>query len=390
MGPGGEPHADASWVVDRARSWLAEHRDQDAFLYLHLMDPHHPYRSHDDPDLVVPDLISLANRQRPEEPGERQLLAPLYAGEVRHVDAILGPFLAALPATATLVLTADHGESLGERSCWGHGLNLYQESLAVPLLVRAPAVAPGSDERVVDHLATAPTLLALADVPAPAEMTGTSLLAANADEREAAVISSTFGSGPLRWAWRRGRDKVVLHLAPQPGLGASARSRMREGAPLAPGLFGYDLAHDPGELTPGPLTDDAMAAAGAAFAASAGRLVPGLQVLLWRRPGPLMLRLSRLADAEVVQAWSTAPIAAATVDGELVVRCRDASDLCAVGVASSSPPGSGVVAVDGESPGLVALGQPGIAAAWWNDPRSLVVTGHEETLDRLRALGYIE
>ncbi len=92
-GHGGAEHPDATWVVDGARSWLSRHGGEDAFLYLHFMDPHFPYRDHDDPARSPPDLQALASGQRPEAPGDRELLAQLYAGEVRHVDRVLGPFL---------------------------------------------------------------------------------------------------------------------------------------------------------------------------------------------------------------------------------------------------------------------------------------------------------
>jgi len=56
-------------------------------------------------------------------------------------------------------------ESLGERGCWGHGLNLYQESLLVPLVMRGPGIPSGDVEEPVQLLDLAPTVLAAVRIP---------------------------------------------------------------------------------------------------------------------------------------------------------------------------------------------------------------------------------
>lgn len=72
----------------------------------------------------------------------------LYADGVRHVDQQVGRLMAYLhaeelePDTA-LVFVSDHGEMLGEHDAWGHVDQLWQESLQVPLIVKAPGLARG-------------------------------------------------------------------------------------------------------------------------------------------------------------------------------------------------------------------------------------------------------
>ncbi len=187
-----------------------------------------------------------------------------------------------------VVLTSDHGESLGERDCWGHGLNLYQESLHVPLLMRGPGIARGTVEEPVQHLDLAPTLLDLVGVPVPAEMVGRSLLDGGSSR---AIVSSTFGAGPLRWSWRLRDDKVLLRMAEQRGLGEVARSKMLGGGRREPGVFAYDLADDPAEENPKALPAALAEPVTRAFVETAGRLVPGLQVGLVSHDGPISARL---------------------------------------------------------------------------------------------------
>ncbi len=105
---GGLP--DASWVVAQARGWLDAHAGEHAFLYLHLMDPHEPYRDHENGG-PRPDLFGLAHRNREASAQEQLHLRDLYDGEVRHVDHALGPFLESVGDDAVVVFTSDHGEA---------------------------------------------------------------------------------------------------------------------------------------------------------------------------------------------------------------------------------------------------------------------------------------
>lgn len=399
-GDGDRVAPDGSWVVDGARRFLAAHRGEDAFVYLHLMDPHEPYRRHRGAGPEPPPLKPLATRSREATAEEAELLRELYAGEVRHADAVLAPFLAELPGTAVVALVADHGEGLGEHGAWAHGLTLHQGAIHVPLMVRGPGVPAGDVDGPVQLLDLGPTLLAVAGEAPDPGWVGRSLLDGGS---RTPLVSATFAAGPMRWAWRFGSHKVVIRTREQPGLGADSRTRLSEARPLPPGAFHVDLGGDPGEDRPGPIPGALTADVGAAFAGSAGRLVPGLQLLAWDGDGPLTQELGFDGDAEVVQAWSTGAVEVASGHGRLLLRCASASPLCAVAVASGSVPGS-VTPLASDLPWPdVTMGEavdprtlappvePGRGAfLWWNPERPLVVGGHEATLERLRALGYID
>ena len=388
-GQGSAEHPDASWVVDAGRSWLEGHRGENAFLYLHFMDPHYPYRDHRDSAVIAPDLPALAAGIRPAAAGERELLSKLYAGEVRYVDRVLTEFLSELPDDAVVVLTSDHGESLGERDCWGHGLNLFQEALNVPLMMLGRGVAPGFVEEPVQLLDLAPTLLDLVGIPVPTEMAGRSLLNGGSSR---AIVSSTFGAGPLRWSWRLGDDKVLLRMAEQPGLGEVARSKMLGGGRREPGAFAYDLEDDPAEENPRALPSALAESVTRAFVETAGRMVPGLQIGVVNLGGPISTRLEIDGTFEVVQAWSAAPMTVELTGDRLELSCENAYPICFLGVAVE--PESAMISTENGEWRLDELGLPESLSDglnfWWNPARPLIVGGYDETLERLRALGYIE
>ncbi len=400
-GHGSSHHPDATWVVDNARAWLAAHRGENGFLYLHLMDPHEPYRDHSGRGRVAPSLQPFAHRDRVATASETALFKDLYAGEVRHVDQVLTPFLHDLGPHAVVALTADHGEALGEHGCWGHGLNLYQEALHIPFMLRGPGVAAGESGQPEQLIDLTPTLLDLVGVERERSMIGRSMLSGGS---RVPLVAATFGAGPLRWCWRRGADKVVIRMAPQPGLASVARSTMEEGHPLPTGAVAFRLDRDPQENEPLPLDGKLTLAAGRAFVATTARFVPGLQVLAWGEHGRLRLSLDVSGKLEPAQVFAVAPVALRREGRHLSLSCTEAFPVCGIaGTVVPKPwhvrlPADGGRWLDHEGGGTVPLTDlseppylqaPGVLV-WWNPPRERLVKGYRETLRRLRDLGYLQ
>ena len=235
---GGSP--DATWAIDHAGAWLASRDGEDALLYLHLMDPHEPYRAHRADAPPLPPLRPLAHRERTARPEETARFRARYAGEVAHVDDVLGPFLAELPERSTVLLTSDHGESLGEHGSWGHGLDLYQTAVAVPLLVVGPDVPPGVTDTPRQLLDVTPTLARLAGVDIPDEARGRPLFEDPGDEP---IVAATFGaaeparssSGPLRRRARHAPSGSSSNRSrPAPSCSISALIHERTTRPRSP------------------------------------------------------------------------------------------------------------------------------------------------------------
>jgi len=141
-------------VVDRALAWLKNEDDRrdrrddrPFFLWVHLYDAHAPY--------TPPAAWSLRHPGRP------------YDGEISEVDEQVGRLLAELDrrgvAGRTVVaVAADHGESLGEHGELTHGLLLYEPTLHVPLILRAPGnLTPRVVRTPVSLVDLAPTLAGL-------------------------------------------------------------------------------------------------------------------------------------------------------------------------------------------------------------------------------------
>jgi tetratricopeptide (TPR) repeat protein len=209
-------------VLPEAITWLEQaDRSGRLFLWLHLYDPHDPYD--------------------PPEPYAARYAGRPYDGEVAWTDELIGRLDAALARLglrddALLVVTSDHGESLGEHGENVHGFFVYQATLRVPLLFRGPGIAPGtrlrSTVRSIDLMPTALELLGVAP-PAGAVLSGRSLaseLRGGAALPESVVYAESlmpllhFGWSDLR-SIREGRFKYIQ--APRPEL--------------------YDLGADPGE-----------------------------------------------------------------------------------------------------------------------------------------------
>lgn len=173
---------------------------------------------------------------REEAPGR-------YASEVEYVDVQVGELLDELVARGLderclLVLTSDHGESLGERRFIGHTRSLHDELLRVPLIVRPPT---GSDrtpflreraQALVGLMDVVPTVLDLLGLPPLEGQTGRSLLEGAADRpivAETSSIDRQTGQPELRFIAIRDRTTKLVH-------------------DVVLGRFQlYDLARDPGE-----------------------------------------------------------------------------------------------------------------------------------------------
>ena len=129
------------------------------FLWVHYVEPHAPYRLHED------------HARRMGIEGNTS--SERYDTEVAFVDEATGSLLDgvwnASPREDVLVVFAsDHGESLGEHSYWGHGRHLYESNLKVPMGLYWPGqLAPQRIETSASSLDLAPTLLGLVGLPVP-------------------------------------------------------------------------------------------------------------------------------------------------------------------------------------------------------------------------------
>ncbi|WP_437836868.1 sulfatase-like hydrolase/transferase [Sorangium sp. So ce1153] len=189
-------------------------RPQPVFLWLHLFDAHERYLAH-------PGIRFGSGR------------TAAYDGEIAYVDRQLGALLDAVARgpragrTAVIVHGAQ-GEGLGEHGPVGHGVELYEEAIRVPLVVALPGAAPARYPHPVSTVDIAPTVLELGGAEATAVEGGS--LAAIATGADRAPRGPVFARTARRSALIDGQLKLLV---------AHRKKRDR--------LFLFDLERDPGE-----------------------------------------------------------------------------------------------------------------------------------------------
>jgi arylsulfatase A-like enzyme len=188
-------------VTEEALAWLRgrEAGGEPFLLWVHYLDPHWPYTPDEewvrraDPDWDG--SFDLFERQARRELTKGQIIYGAdelldergieharrrYAAEVAVTDEAIARLLDGLERQglldeAVVLFTVDHGESLGDHDYWfAHGEYLYDDTVVVPLAIRAPGRVPAGTRlegltRLEDAM---PTLLGLIDIDPPAGMDG--------------------------------------------------------------------------------------------------------------------------------------------------------------------------------------------------------------------------
>ena len=155
-------------LVSRALAWARQSRGP-FLLYVHLMESHTPYdESPIDGRRRRGRRIQFPLPGMPMTAEEAEDVIARYDGGIRAADAEAGRLLEAARGWGrpfVAIVTADHGESLGEHGRWFHGGSLAPELLAVPLVVLGEGVSPGRVGALVDYSSIPKTLLAAAGLP---------------------------------------------------------------------------------------------------------------------------------------------------------------------------------------------------------------------------------
>jgi len=257
------PAADV--IVDRAQTWLASVGEQPFFLWLHFMDPHSPYYPKEEAlkilgaDGLTASRACYVNESwNRSDIGSRRLrryrddVVAMYDAGICWVDAQLARLTECLRGlnlweNCIFALTADHGEEFLEHEGRYHAPALAEELIHVPLLLRVP----GAAKRVVSSnpfslLHLAPTLLAAADSPVPADFQGQSYwphIRQGTTWSEPAIAECVAGcKNPFRPEHRRGSRLLAIR---------DARYKLLLNFDTHAEHF-FDLEADPGECSPLP------------------------------------------------------------------------------------------------------------------------------------------
>ena len=159
------PPKEAKWATDTRvtsdkltaaaiRQLDARPADKRFFLWVHYLDPHADYKSHDG-------IKTFGSSAR-----------DMYDHEVAFTDKHIARLLAhlgelGLTKNTSIIVTSDHGEAFGEHNMWRHGFELWEVLVRVPLIVHVPGAAPNRIHARRSLIDLAPTILDLMGLPVP-------------------------------------------------------------------------------------------------------------------------------------------------------------------------------------------------------------------------------
>ncbi len=263
----------AEILYENVSEWLDQNaKDRNFFLFLHTYQPHDPYACPDPyKGMFLPEeakwrhvnllgyLDGKPNIFKKLTEAERQNAISLYDAEIRYTDEkLIGPLVQKLKDTGLydktmIVFTSDHGEEFYDHSSWGHGHQLYDESLKVPLIIKFPESEHRGirSDTIVSLVDVMPTILEETGIDySQLTLDGQSLIPVlKGEDEEDRVFLADIGDNvlnshiPQKIATNRISEKFILNkpfskedlaffLHPPPETGPVEL---------------YDLADDPGE-----------------------------------------------------------------------------------------------------------------------------------------------
>jgi len=189
-------------------------------------------------------------------PAHKALLDGMYDAQAAWQDELVGAFFDRLRAGGVLdrtlfIITADHGEHLGERQLVGHTISLYNELIHVPLLIRDPygRFAPGSVDHVVSSRRLFHTALAAAGVASAAERALALTNIGDADPEQGEAFSEAILPLNVQHMLMRRKPELARRRGTDQRRVAVCRGRYKLIQTGADRFELYDLANDPGEIT---------------------------------------------------------------------------------------------------------------------------------------------
>jgi arylsulfatase A-like enzyme len=232
-----KPYLNAPEVTRAAIGWLEEHGDRPFFLFLNYMDAHAPNAAPGSQGLPFEDesYVSAVHRwQASDVPAEQRSFVNEYDREVIHLDHWLGVLFDYLERSGIrdrtqVVLTADHGEFLGEHEYLGHGKDLFAEIVNVPMVVWTPGAPGGRDPRPVQTPDVFSTILSFLELPIPPGTQGQPMLEVDhptvSEEYYAPFdrkrmfdrVMRTVRSGEYRYFHVSTGEERLFHLPSDPG-----------------------------------------------------------------------------------------------------------------------------------------------------------------------------
>ncbi|MGI6523707.1 MAG: sulfatase [Bdellovibrionota bacterium] len=190
---GYKERAEAAVLTAKAKEivqkWRETEKEKPLFMYLHYLDPHNPYS----PPAPYNTKFSGTVEGR-VYPKKQQEFINQYDGEILYTDTEIGKLFSFLKEEgiyddAVIILLSDHGEQFMERGHQGHGFDLYNEEVHVPLIVKANG-KKGTVSDFVSAIDIFPTIIELLKLKDPPPfLQGISLFNSKELSKRAGVLS---------------------------------------------------------------------------------------------------------------------------------------------------------------------------------------------------------
>jgi arylsulfatase A-like enzyme len=182
-------------ITDEAINFLTNQKGkQPFFLYLHYMDTHSPYYTHDtlDADFTDPrykgpltgdhwQLDEILSGKYIPTKKDIQHLIDLYDQELLYFNHHLRKLIEHSEGLGFLdnsivIFVSDHGEEFFDHGQVLHGYTIYEEQLRVPLIIYIPERLPKMVKGITRHVDVLQTILELLHIQEPKHLQGRSLL----------------------------------------------------------------------------------------------------------------------------------------------------------------------------------------------------------------------
>jgi arylsulfatase A-like enzyme len=217
-----------SWLSKRAIAWLKKVKDKPFFLQIFFTAPHVPYRplgaaKHFVKQFDKGNVIEYPFREYkvPVNEDDRVKTIAAYDDEIHYADEQVGKIVSALrefniDSNTAIIITADHGEMLGEHNCFGHAYHMWEQTLRVPFIMFLPWHKLNNlyDDRPYTHVDMVPTLLDIAGIKNDDKnLSGISVLKqlASAKDNRKRIIYSQYNAHGIRRQSVRKYDLKLIH-----------------------------------------------------------------------------------------------------------------------------------------------------------------------------------
>jgi arylsulfatase A-like enzyme len=203
----------ASELASAGETLITEADGQPFFLFLNFMESHRPWVSSGEFRTLFPDYeqtfdeIAVRSFQPEVEAGRRAVTVPeqakldaAYDGSLAYLDDVVGGLLERFAAEpwydkSLIIVTADHGDQLGEKNRLEHANGVDHGVTSIPLIVKFPDQTTGRDvPSPVSQVDVFSTIAAAAGVAVPSARAGVDLGAGDpGDERTLIIESYPYG-----------------------------------------------------------------------------------------------------------------------------------------------------------------------------------------------------